>query len=214
MSEQDRASAYLHSPRGAIRHVNGFGGYRIGEAKLVRGHQSVGHDPDPVTPCDGCNRSIDIGSCLPLQQSADPWHVVQAMTNSTKLSRLHQSRQRLVNSLATAEVQEVLRRTCPLPTTACSHPLHDLVGYSRHFDTVSSNTSVKYLLNSSDLNKHVSMLSHRYLVNDRYRRSATPGSDSHFGERSSIGVCHAARITIRRPPVLAARTASECSSAW
>ncbi len=50
VSEPDCWSVDLYGSRGAIRHVAGVRGYRIGETQSIRGYQAIGHDSDTVSP--------------------------------------------------------------------------------------------------------------------------------------------------------------------
>ena len=58
---------------------------------------------------------------------------VQAMANPAQPSRLGETRQGLVDGVAAAEIQEVLRRAHPPSAIVEGYPLHDLVGDSGHW---------------------------------------------------------------------------------
>ena len=133
MAEEDRSTIDLERPGGAIGHVAGLGGYGVGQAELIRGYQSVGHDPNAVPPCDRLDGGIQFDGRGSLQHTADPRQVVESVADPAQPAGLHEARQGLVDGLTACNVQEVLRRAQPGRSIVFGDPRHDLVGRSLHW---------------------------------------------------------------------------------
>ena len=79
VSEPDGSSIYLEQPRVAVRHIADLRGHRVGEAQLMRGHQTVRHVSRTIPSCQCFDGGIQIDRNRLIQQLADPRHVIQAM---------------------------------------------------------------------------------------------------------------------------------------
>ena len=133
--EPDGSSVDLERSGVAVRHVADLRGHCVGEAQLIRGHQPSGMIRTPsrrASAAMAASSSTGAGrfnTLLILGMSYRPW-----LTRRSR-PRLGETRQGLINGLAAAEVHEVLRCAHPPSAIVDGHPLHDIIGDSRHWIT-------------------------------------------------------------------------------
>ena len=176
MAEEDRSTIDLERPSGAIGHVARLRGHGVGEAKLIRGYQSIGHDPDAVPTCDRLDGGIQIDGRRSLQHTADPRQVVESVADAAQPAGFHEAGQGLVDGLTAGNVQEVLRRAQRRCSIVFGDPLHDLIGRSIHWIASASPLSVRNLYDFSSLvNRQMADGSPRAARDRRLRRPVRDG---------------------------------------
>lgn len=116
MPQMDGATANFHVSRWPVRHIACLRWNRVGQAQLVRCDDAIGHDAYTVTPRDGGDRLFHIDWCRPLKDAANAGQIIKPSADATEVTVLCQSRQRLIDSITAADVEEVFGCANPLPT--------------------------------------------------------------------------------------------------